>query len=371
LSRATAQPEATLTHKLMGNWQADQTSWDALIVANDPNSDTSRPYPFYLAHPLADLAILGAPKDWQAEYKWDGIRAQLIARGGNAYIWSRGQDLITAQFPELAALSDALPDGTVIDGEILAFADGRPLPFGQLQKRIGRKTVSRKLRDDVPVILMAYDLLEHQGQDLRPAPLLQRRALLGDLVARVLTRAPLQLSRDLAFETWDDLARLRAGAHDIGAEGLMLKRATSPYLAGRKTGDWWKWKRDPLTIDAVMVYAQAGHGRRANLFTDYTFAVRDGDSYVPFTKAYSGLTDAEFQQITTWVRKNTVQKFGPVRQVPPALVFEIGFEGISASPRHKSGIALRFPRMLRWRHDKPLAEINTLTDLQEMLQLYG
>jgi DNA ligase-1 len=187
----------------------------------------------------------------------------------------------------------------------------------------------------------------------------------------VSTRAPLRLSPQVTFSTWDDLAAARSQSRDVGAEGLMLKRHDSPYLAGRKKGDWWKWKVDPLTIDAVMIYAQSGSGRRANLFTDYTFAVRDGDGLVPFTKAYSGLTDAEFRQITAWVRKNTLQKFGPVRQVPPVHVFEIAFEGINASPRHKSGVALRFPRMLRWRQDKPVAEANTLDDLREMLRLYG
>ncbi len=371
LAQATGQPEPELTHKLMGKWTPDTATWDSLIMADDPTADLSRPYPFYLSYQLDSLDDLGGPTDWNAERKWDGIRGQLIIRGGEHHIWSRGEDLMTDRFPELAQLKDYLPDGTVIDGEVLAFADEKPLSFNALQKRIGRKTVPKKLLAEAPVILMAYDLLEHEGQDIRDTPLKDRRNHLKTLINKAPPEAPIRLSDALPFKTWHDLAKARDQSRDIGAEGLMLKRLDSPYLSGRKRGDWWKWKIDPLTIDAVMIYAQAGHGRRANLFTDYTFAVRDGENLVPFTKAYSGLTDAEFREITGWVRKNTLQKFGPVRQVPAAHVFEIAFEGIQASPRHKSGVALRFPRMLRWRKDKPVDEANTLADLKEMLATYG
>ncbi|MBE0412644.1 ATP-dependent DNA ligase [Yoonia sp.] len=371
LAQATGQPEPELTHKLMGNWTPDTTTWDRLIVADDPGADLSRPYPFYLAYQLDGFDDLGDPADWTAERKWDGIRGQLIIRGGAHHLWSRGEELMTDRFPELAQLRDYLPDGTVIDGEILAFADERPLPFNALQKRIGRKSVPKKLLTEAPAILMAYDLLEHGGADIRDQPLALRRAHLETLTTQAPATAPIRLSSVLPFATWDDLSAARDQSRDLNAEGLMLKRRDSPYLAGRKRGDWWKWKIDPLTVDAVMIYAQAGHGRRANLFTDYTFAVRDGDDLVPFTKAYSGLTDAEFREVTAWVRKNTLQKFGPVRQVPPVHVFEIAFEGIQPSPRHKSGLALRFPRMLRWRRDKPVAEANTLGDLRAMLDNYG
>ncbi len=371
LAQATGQPEPQLTHKLMGNWTPDSTTWEALIEADDPTADLSRPYPFYLAYQLDDFDDLGAPADWNAERKWDGIRGQLIIRGGEHHLWSRGEDLMTDRFPELAQLRDYLPDGTVIDGEVLAFQDEKPLSFNALQKRIGRKTVPKKLLTEAPVILMAYDLLEHAGADIRDQPLKTRRETLQSLLATAPDTAPLRLSASVAFQTWDELSAARDQSRDLGAEGLMLKRLDSPYLSGRKRGDWWKWKIDPLTIDAVMIYAQAGHGRRANLFTDYTFAVRDGNDLVPFTKAYSGLTDKEFREITAWVRKNTLQRFGPVRQVPPEHVFEIAFEGIQASPRHKSGVALRFPRMLRWRRDKPVDEANTLDDLKEMLATYG
>ncbi|WP_439155440.1 ATP-dependent DNA ligase [Yoonia sp.] len=371
LAQATGQPEPDLTHKLMGNWTPDTTTWAQLIEADDPTADLSRPYPFYLAYQLDDFGDLGDPAHWNAERKWDGIRGQLIIRGGEHHLWSRGEDLMTDRFPELAQLRDYLPDGTVIDGEILAFANESPLSFNALQKRIGRKTVPKKLLAETPVILMAYDLLELDGTDIRDQPLATRRAHLETLTTQAPAAAPIRLSPDVPFATWDDLSAARDQSRDLNAEGLMLKRRDSPYLAGRKRGDWWKWKIDPLTVDAVMIYAQAGHGRRANLFTDYTFAVLDGDALVPFTKAYSGLSDAEFREITAWVRKNTLQKFGPVRQVPPTHVFEIAFEGIQSSPRHKSGLALRFPRMLRWRRDKPVSEANTLADLQDMLATYG
>lgn len=275
------------------------------------------------------------------------------------------------RFPELAKLRDFLPDGTVIDGEILAFQDEKPMSFNALQKRIGRKTVPKKLLAQTPVILMAYDLLEIDGKDIRHEPLETRRNLLENILKNSPTEAPLRLSSEVIGTTWDDFAKERARSRDLHAEGLMLKRRDSPYRAGRRKGDWWKWKIDPLTVDAVMIYAQAGSGRRANLFTDFTFAVKNGNDLVPFTKAYSGLTDEEFRKITTWVKRNTLQRFGPVRSVSAEHVFEIAFEGIQASPRHKSGIALRFPRMLRWRHDKPMDEINTLDDLKDMLRTYG
>ncbi len=371
LAIATGQDEATLTHKLMGQWTPDTATWGSLIEAEDPRADLSRPYPFYLAHPVDAPENLGAPEDWHAERKWDGIRGQVVLRGGAYFVWSRGEELMTDRFPEFAALIDRFPDGTVIDGEILAFANGAPLSFNALQKRIGRKTVPKKVLAETPVILMAYDLLEHGGTDIRQMPFDARRDFLKNLLDDLPENTLVRLSPEVPFSDWKTLHSARDQSRDHSAEGLMIKRRESPYLIGRKRGDWWKWKVDPLTIDAVLIYAQAGHGRRANLFTDYTFAVWDGDVLTPFTKAYSGLTDTEFGQITSWVRKNTLQKFGPVRQVTPHHVFEIAFEGIQASPRHKSGVALRFPRMLRWRKDKPLSEANTLDDLKAMLALYG
>ncbi|MGB3409088.1 MAG: ATP-dependent DNA ligase [Jannaschia sp.] len=374
LSQATAIPEAELAHRLMGQWSPDTTSYSGLILTPDPEADLSRPYPFCLAHGLpGDPSDIGDPSEWRAEWKWDGIRGQLILRGGQHHLWSRGEELMTDRFPEFARATDFLPDGTVLDGEVLVWdADaGMPKSFAALQPRIGRKTVPRKLLADAPVILRAYDLLEDGGNDIRALPFADRRARLEQLLDGLPSDAPVALSPLIRFETWDALGAVRKTARDAQAEGLMLKRLTSPYHAGRKTGDWWKWKLDPLTIDAVMVYAQAGHGRRANLYTDFTFAVAKDNELVPFTKAYSGLTDAEFRKITAWVRKNTLARFGPVRQVPAELVFEIGFEGIQRSTRHKSGVALRFPRMLRWRQDKPVAEINTHADLLSLLETYG
>ncbi|WP_299687414.1 ATP-dependent DNA ligase [uncultured Tateyamaria sp.] len=372
LARATDRDEAELAHRLMGDWDPASITWAALIEEDDPADNASRPYPFYLAYALEDAPeALGAPSDWQAEWKWDGIRGQLILRGGAHFVWSRGEELMTHRFPEFARAVDFVPDGTVLDGEILAWGQDQPQSFNALQPRIGRKTVPKKLLQEAPVILYAYDLLEWQGQDLRGQPLSNRRARLETLCADLPPDAPIKLAPLVPFDSWDKLAKVRQTARDAMAEGLMVKRRDSLYGTGRKKGDWWKWKLDPLTIDAVMIYAQSGHGRRANLFTDFTFAVWKGNDLVPFTKAYSGLTDDEFRKITAWVKKNTLQRFGPVRSVTPHHVFEIAFEGIQASPRHKSGVALRFPRMSRWRHDKPVQEANTMDDLNEMLRTYG
>jgi DNA ligase 1 len=366
LAQATGVVETTLAHRLMGNWDPATTSFAALIAGD--GGDGLAPYPFALASPLeADVATLGEPGDWLAEWKWDGIRGQLIARKDGFALWSRGEELITDRFPEFAPLADFLPPGTVLDGEILIWGHDQPRPFADLQKRIGRKVVSKKLLADTPARMLAYDLLERDGADQRAVPLHERRAALAALIAGLPPGLPLGLSPGLPFASWDALAAARATARGQMAEGLMLKRAASAYHVGRKRGDWWKWKLDPFSVDAVMIYAQSGHGRRATLFSDFTFALRDGNELVPFTKAYSGLTDVEFRAITAWVNKHTLERFGPVRRVVPELVFEIGFEGIQASPRHKSGLALRFPRMLRWRQDKGVADIDTLYGLRALL----
>jgi DNA ligase 1 len=350
----------------MGDWTPATTSFNALIA--DEIGPAARPYPFALASAVeGDPDALGPPSDWLAEWKWDGIRGQLITRPPHFALWSRGEELITDRFPEFAPLADFLPPGTVIDGEILAWGNDQPLPFAALQTRITRKTVSKKQMADAPARMLAYDLLEDAGTDLRSAPLATRRARLAVIIAALPAGLPLGLSPAIVAENWPALTGARATSRDRMAEGLMLKRLTSPYHVGRKRGDWWKWKLDPYSVDAVMIYAQAGHGRRANLYTDFTFAVRDGNDLVPFTKAYSGLTDAEFAAITKWVQKNTLERFGPVRRVPPELVFELAFEGIQASPRHKSGLALRFPRMVRWRQDKGVADIDTIDTLRRLL----
>ncbi|KXV12395.1 ATP-dependent DNA ligase [Caballeronia megalochromosomata] len=338
-------------------------------------SDIGLPYPFFLAHPLqADPATLGSPGDWIVEWKWDGIRAQLVKRAGRVWIWSRGEDLVTERFPELASLGAALPDGTVIDGEILAWEPGAsaPLPFARLQPRITRKSLTKKVLADSPAALLAYDLLEAEGRDLRTEPLDARRAKL-DALASELAVDLLRVSPAVTAADWPALAALRDESRARGVEGLMLKERASMYGVGRTkaSGTWWKWKIDPYSIDAVLLYAQRGHGRRASLYTDFTFAVwdeADGTrTLVPFAKAYSGLTDEEMRQVDAIVRKTTIEKFGPVRSVTPTLVFEIGFEGIQASPRHKSGIAVRFPRMLRWRTDKKIEDADTLDMLKGFL----
>jgi len=372
LAQYEGQDENTIAHRLMGNWTPDTITYDALIRAENPLDDISRPYPFYLAYALEGApADLGKPAEWQVERKWDGIRGQLIVRKDNLFVWSRGEELVTDKFPEYHPLANLLPNGTVLDGEILPFKDGKPLTFNVLQTRIGRKNITKKILESAPVILMAYDLLEYEGKDIRETPLRERRVLLEKIVAENSLKKIIKLSKIVDFENWEQAAAARADSRAHFSEGLMIKRLNSDYKIGRKKGDWWKWKVDPLTIDAVMIYAQQGSGRRANMFTDYTFAVWDGDALVPFTKAYSGLTDKEFNKITAWVRKNTKERFGPVRSVKPELVFELAFEGINKSTRHKSGVALRFPRMLRWRTDKKVEEINTLADLKQLLAVYG
>jgi ATP-dependent DNA ligase len=347
-----------------------------------------QPYPFFLAHPLqipvADFeAQIGPPSEWQVEWKFDGIRAQLVKRDGKLWIWSRGEELVTDRFPELAALAEHLPDGTVIDGEIVVWRDmpdadgemkGKVQAFALLQQRIGRKTLTAKILEDIPVVVLAYDLLEWQGADWREQPQSARREQLEFVVAAC-DQPQLQISQLLYGATWQDLEQQREASRSLGVEGMMLKSRNARYGIGRTkdVGVWWKWKIDPYTVDAVLIYAQRGHGRRASLYTDFTFAVWDmpqnvlDRKLVPFAKAYSGLTDAEMHEVDAIIRKTTIEKFGPVRSVTPTMVFELGFEGIALSKRHKSGIAVRFPRMLRWRQDKPLAEADTLETLHELL----
>lgn len=338
-----------------------------------------QPYPFFLAHPLQAPVddfdtVLGDPAQWLVEWKWDGIRAQLVRRDGQSWLWSRGEELITERFPELAEAARMLPDGTVLDGEIIVWIDGQVQPFALLQQRIGRKTLNAKLLREAPAILMAYDLLEWQGQDWRARPQAERRAQLARVIADHVHPA-LELSPLVQADDWPHFARLRETSRALGVEGFMFKAASAAYGAGRTrdVGVWWKWKIDPYTVDAVLVYAQRGHGRRASLYTDYTFAVWNAPpgaperALVPFAKAYSGLTDEEIRAVDAIVRRTTVESFGPVRSVTPTQVFELGFEGIARSGRHKSGIAVRFPRMLRWRTDKPVDEADTLATLEAML----
>ncbi|WP_426336244.1 ATP-dependent DNA ligase [Pseudoduganella sp. R-31] len=380
LSAIAAVDSKLVAQRLMG-WTDGRVRPTAqgflqLIAAPSATEHAERggqPYPFFLAHALqADPATLGDLAAWQVEWKYDGMRTQLVSRAGLNFLWSRGEDLITERFPELASLR--LPQGTVIDGEILVWPQGdAPAPFAALQKRIGRKLLSAKLLAELPAVLVAYDLLELDGVDVRQLPQHERRALLEQLVAQV-AQPQLRLSPLVLAEDWGQLAQVRMESRARGVEGMMLKAKDAQYGVGRTkdVGTWWKWKIDPFSVDAVLVYAQAGHGRRASLYTDYTFAVWDSDGegerkLVPFAKAYSGLTDAEIAQVDNAVRRTTVERFGPVRSVRPTMVFEIGFEGIALSPRHKSGIAVRFPRILRRRDDKAVEDADTLDTLRGLL----
>jgi DNA ligase-1 len=380
LAKSTKLDASVIAHRISGNWDPSAILFNELLGEHAVTTDYSKPYPFFLAYAIEDdVSVLGEPAEWQAEWKWDGIRGEIIKRNNELFVWSRGEELMTQKFPEYDSLQTALPEGIAIDGEIIC---GLPLnssgnvaalnilPFANLQTRIGRKTITKKQLQEAPVIFVAYDILEYDGEDWRDKTLEERRNKLEEIVSASVHPA-LVISPVVHFESWEELGKLREGSREMGAEGFMLKRKSSPYQVGRKRGDWWKWKVDPLTIDAVMIYAQKGAGRRSNLYTDYTFAVRDGEQLVSFTKAYSGLTDKEFAQVDVFVKRNSIEKFGPVRTVKPELVFEIAFEGIAASNRHKSGVALRFPRISRWRKDKRADEINTLEDLKKMLELYG
>jgi DNA ligase-1 len=367
LARASGIDEGSIAHRLSGQWVPRADAFRQLVSPQTVDVESSRPYPFFLAYPLEDdLAALGDPAEWQAEWKWDGIRAQVIRREGQTFIWSRGEELVTDRFPEIANAAAFLPDGTVLDGEIMPWKDGAPLPFAQLQRRIGRKTLGPKILADVPVVLIVYDLLEVGGSDVRSESLAWRRAQLDEIIERARCAAFVP-SPIVPLDTWDDAHAAYARARSMSAEGLMLKRRDAVYGVGRRKGGWWKWKVQPFTVDAVMIYAQPGHGRRASLHTDYTFAVWDKGTLVPFAKAYTGLTDAEIRELDAWIRRNTVEKYGPVRHVKPEHVFELGFEGIQASPRHKSGVAVRFPRMLRWRTDKRPEDADTLETLRALM----
>ena len=369
LAEVSGLDPGTIAHRLMGAWEPTPEFFERLLAADTSDADVSRPYPFYLAYPLEQApAELGDPGEWVVEWKWDGIRAQLIRRTGRTFLWSRGDELLSGRFPEVEEAAALLPEGTVIDGELLPWTGGAPLPFAQMQRRIGRKALGRKILSEVPVVLVAYDLLEERGDDLRALPFAERRARLAVLLAATPSAGRLMLSPAVAVQSWPDVERARARARESGAEGLMLKRRNSAYGAGRRRGDWWKWKVEPHSVDAVLIYAQPGSGRRAGLYTDYTFGIWDGDRLVPFAKAYTGLTDDEIRQVDAFIRRHTIEKFGPVRTVKPELVFELAFEGIQRSSRHKSGIAVRFPRMARWRTDKRPEEADTLATVRALAE---
>ena len=407
VAHAASLPATSIAARIMGEWTPSAAWYADVVSPGVTEADRSRPYPFCLASPIDNAvadgaaieALLGPRADWLVEWKWDGIRAQLLVRGGRVYLWSRGEELITDRFPEVAGIAAGFADGTVLDGEILAWRGERPLAFAALQQRIGRERQVARTARDIPVVFMAYDILEDAGFDLRQTPLIERRARLEAVVTHLppadlgapasgaaAARAPLlpfeddaaaavglrqqtiRLSPVVSDDAWAALAALRGESRTRGVEGLMLKRLTSAYGVGRKRGDWWKWKIDPHTIDAVLIYAQPGSGKRASLLTDYTFGVWHEGELVPVAKAYSGLTNEEILEMDRWIRRHTVERFGPVRHVEPIHVFELGFEAIAPSTRHRSGIAVRFPRMLRWRKDKPASEADTLAALEALMR---
>ena len=372
LAQVTGIPADVLAHRLMGEWVPTEEFFQWLTAAETSEGAIGRPYPFCLAFPLeGSPSSLGEINEWQAEWKWDGIRAQLIRRSGQSFIWSRGEELVSDRYPEVLSAAEHLPWGTALDGELLPWRDDFVLPFAQLQRRIGRKLLSRKLLEEIPVIFLAYDLLELDGKDVRDQSLEWRRKELAEIVG-TLAHSQLLLSPIVEAASWENLELIRAESRKRYVEGLMLKRRSSPYRVGRQRGDWWKWKVNPYTVDAVLIYAQPGSGKRASLYTDYTFGVWDSEgSLVPFAKAYSGLTDDEIAEVDAYVRANTVERFGPVRTVKPGLVFELAFEGIQRSSRHRSGIAVRFPRISRWRRDKQIEDADRLEQIVRLLPAEG
>lgn len=375
IAQAAGISADVVAHRLMGSWEPTPDSYASLLNPDEEDARISQPYPFCLAHPIdKDVDVtelgpssLGRRDQYLAEWKWDGIRGQVIRRSGETFVWSRGEELMENRWPEIEAAAAELPDGTVIDGEILASREnGDVLPFGELQRRIGRKKVGKKLLTEVPVVFQAFDLLEYNGNDYRQRPLNERRQQLEHVVEQA-NHPHLQITEIVQGESWKDLATVRETSRDRYAEGLMLKRADGTYDVGRSRGNWWKWKIAPYTIDAVLIYAQKGHGKRSGLFTDYTFALWKDDALVPFAKAYSGLNDSEIRKVDKFVRQNTKDEFGPVRSVTPELVMELAFEGLQRSSRHKSGVATRFPRIVRWRTDKQAKDANTLDELMQWL----
>ena len=367
LAKYSGQETSALMHSIMGKWKVEETNFSELISGENINADNSKPYPFCLAYPIEkEVEELGDINDWQAEYKWDGIRGQFIKRNDEVFIWSRGEELVNAQFPELVEAFSKLEGDFVLDGEILAVLDEKVLNFNELQKRLNRKTISAKMMREIPIQTFVYDILELDGKDLRNLELLERRLLLENLIINN-PIDNIKIPELVLGKNWAELAEARENSRDNNSEGLMLKHKKSLYHSGRKKGDWWKWKVEPLTIDAVLIYAQKGSGRRSGFYTDYTFAVKKEDKLVTIAKAYSGLTDKEIMEVSRFVTKNSIEKFGPVRTVKAELVFEIAFEGIGFSNRHKSGVALRFPRIKRWRRDKKVDEIDDIEEVKKLI----
>ncbi len=368
LAESCGVDKAILSHRLMGAWQPDAEGFQRIVSTNTSDDLGALPYPFYLAYPWEpEKEESFDVSEYRIEWKWDGIRSQLIKREGEVALWSRGEELITDQFPELLLAAASLPNGLVLDGEIVAWSGGEVMPFGELQSRLGRKRVGAALMQAIPVAFVTYDLLEVEGDDLRTVELDRRIKKLSELIPPQQLGARIFTVPELKASSWGNVSKWREKAADFKTEGVMIKRRSSAYGVGRKKGDWFKWKVDPFTIDAVLVYAQQGHGRRASLYTDYTFAVWDGKELVPVAKAYSGLTDKEIRKVDAFIKKNTTGRKGPVRMVKPELVFELAFEGIRVSSRHRSGVAFRFPRISRFRTDKPIEEADTLETICALL----
>ncbi|MDG2450410.1 MAG: ATP-dependent DNA ligase [Saprospiraceae bacterium] len=372
LAKHLNDPETIISHRLMTPWSPETVTFEKLLKTPDSSEALSKPIPFYLARSLTvNIDDLGNTNDWAVEYKWDGLRGQLIKRQGKVFLWTRNEELVTDRFPEFNLIKKSEKDNFVLDGEILGWKEDKSLPLSALQKRFKRKTLNKKLLSDIPVAFIAYDQLEHNGKDIRHLSYVERRKKLGILIASFSPNSTILFSDEIKFSSWTGLENIRSNARAIGAEGLMIKKINSAYGIGRENSDWWKWKSEPFNVDAVLLYATRDNSFRSKNFSSFTFAVKHNDRYVSITKASIGLSEEELIDISAFVKKNTIESFGPVKSLKPELVFELSFEGISKSTRHKSGLIIRLPKIERWRKDKHPHEVNTLSDLITMLEHYG
>ena len=376
LSKMLNMDESIISHRLMGQFIPSAKTYNFIISKKFHQKELGyKPYPFQLANPL-DIQVKDLNlDDYQFEWKYDGIRGQIVKRRKNITIWTRGEELVNNSFPELVNLISLINDDFVIDGEILIWNSKKDCPddFGLLQKRIRRNSPSNKILKDLPISFITYDLLELNGKDLRENILSIRREILEKLYSSWKEKSTdpyfhkLKITKLIKVFDWYDIEKKKNNSRSLNTEGLVIKNKNSKYLPGRKRGNWWKYKVDPMQLDAVLIYAKGGSGKRADLYTDYSFALWKDKELTKFANAYSGLTNEEIKELDKWIRKNTLNKFGPVRSVKPFFVFEISFENIQFSSRHKSGIAVRFPRITKWRKDKNIHEADTLENAYKLM----
>ena len=369
LSLATGMPETVLAHRISGGWDPESTAFQDLVREQSPTEEAGRPYPFQRIHPLEEGPnVLGETSGYLIDWKWEGIRCQLIRRSSNSFIWSEKGELITGAFPAIASALDNFPEGLVLDGEIVIMQDAGVGPASGIEKRLGMKKPGPKALRELPAAFIAFDILEREGTDLRDRPLLERKQQLLDLAGQVdATGEVILFSDPLPVNDWADVAGFRAEARNMRADGLLIKKRELPYRSGDVEGPWLHWKPEAHTINALLIYATRGQGGSTRQYTDLSFAVWAGDQLVPFTRTIEGLPEEDMAELSSWIRENTVERFGPVRSVRAEQVFEIAFEGIEPSSRHRSGLILRSPRILRWCRGLTPDRAGKLSSLKKLL----